>query len=104
MIIEQRIYELKPGTMHEFLKAYEAEGLPIQSEALGGLRGYFISEVGELNRVIQLWEFDSFEERTRRRAALSGNPAWRAFLVKVVTMVVTQKNELMTPAPFSPLR
>lgn len=104
MIIEQRTYELKPGSLHEFLAAYEAEGLVIQREALGQLLGYFVSEVGELNRVVQLWGFDSFEERGKRRAALSGNPAWRAFLGKVVTMVVKQRNELLVPASFSPIK
>lgn len=104
MIIEQRIYELKPGTLHEFLKVYEAEGFPIQSQALGNLLGYFVSEVGELNRVIQLWGFESFEDRVRRRAELSARPEWRAFLGKAVSMVVSQRNELMTPAAFSPIR
>ena len=79
MIIEQRVYELKPGSLHEFLKAYEAEGLATQREALGSLR-------------------------SRRRAALSNNPQWRAFLGKVVTMVVNQRNELLAPASFSPIR
>lgn len=104
MIVEQRVYELKPGALHEFLKSYEAEGLPLQSEALGRLLGYFVSEVGELNRVMQLWGFDSYEERARRRAALSADPQWRAFLGKVVHLVVSQRNELLTPAAFSPIR
>jgi NIPSNAP protein len=104
MIIEQRIYALRPGTLPEFLKLYEAEGLARQSEALGRLIGYFVPEVGELNRVIQLWGFDSFEDRARRRAALSADPQWRAFLGKVVTMVEGQRSELLTPAPFSPIR
>jgi hypothetical protein len=104
MIIEQRIYELRPGTVHGFLKAYEDEGLALQTEALGKLLGYFVSEVGELNRVVQLWGFDSYEERVRRRAALSANPAWRSFLHKVVDTVVHQRSELLNPASFSPIR
>jgi len=104
MIIEKRIYQLKPGAMHEFLKIYEEEGLPLQSEALGRLIGYFVSEVGGLNRVIQLWGFDSFEDRQARRTALSAMPAWRAFLGKAASMVVSQENELLAPAPFSPIK
>ena len=104
MIIEQRIYELKPGTMAAFLRAYEDEGMALQRDTLGGLLGYFASEVGELNRVIQLWRFDSFEERARRRAALSATPAWREFLSRAGSMVVAQRSELLTPAPFSPIR
>jgi len=104
MIIEQRIYELRPGSLHSFLEAYQAEGLAIQSEGLGRLLGYFVSEVGELNRVVQLWGFDSFEDRLQRRARLSADPQWRAFLGKVVTMVVSQRNELLSPVAFSPIR
>ncbi|MBT2304057.1 NIPSNAP family protein [Variovorax paradoxus] len=104
MIIEQRIYELKPGTVAEFLKVYEAEGLALQTEALGRLLGYFVSEVGELNRVVQLWGYESFEDRARRRAALSADARWRAFLGKAGSAVEHQRSELLTPASFSPIR
>ena len=49
MLIEQRTYQLKPGAMHEFLRAYQEEGLPIQGEALGNLIGYFKPETGDIN-------------------------------------------------------
>lgn len=104
MIVEQRIYELRPGALHEFLRAYEQDGLALQSEALGQLLGYFVTEVGELNRVVQLWGFDTFEDRVRRRAALSAMPEWRAFLGKVVSMVVSQQSQLLAPTSFSPIR
>ncbi len=104
MIVEQRIYELRPGATHEFLALYEAEGLAVQLEAYGNLIGYFSSEVGELNRVIHLWGFDSFEERARRRSALSADPRWRAFLGKAGGLLVTQRNELLIPASFSPIK
>lgn len=104
MIIEKRTYQLKPGAMPEFLKIYEAEGLRLQSDTLGRLLGYFVSEVGELNRIVQLWGFDTFEDRVRRRAALSAMPAWRAYLGKTGGMVVNQENELLTAASFSPLK
>ena len=104
MIIEQRTYELKPGTTHEFLRVYADEGLALQSAALGHLIGYFVCEVGELNRIVQLWGFDSFEERTKRRSALSADPRWRSFVGKLVDMIVSQRSELLTPAPFSPIK
>lgn len=104
MLVEQRTYELHPGTLHQFLHAYEAEGLALQSAALGQLLGYFTSEVGELNCVVHLWGFDSYEDRQRRRAELSANPAWRAFLQKTVSAVKTQRNQFLTPTSFSPIR
>lgn len=104
MIIEKRTYQLKPGAMPEFLKIYEAEGFQLQSAALGRLLGYYVSEVGGLNRIVQLWGFDTFEDRLRRRATLSTLPEWRAFLGKAGGMVIHQENELLTPAPFSPIK
>lgn len=104
MIIEQRIYQLKPGALHEFLKTYEAEGLEIQTAAFGNLVGYFVSEVGELNRIVQLWKFESFEDRQQRRARLASMPEWRALLSKIGPLLVSQHNEILTPAPFSPIK
>ncbi|WP_341317536.1 NIPSNAP family protein [Paraburkholderia sp. IMGN_8] len=104
MIIEQRTYTLKPGTVHQFLALYEAEGLEVQSSALGNLVGYFTTETGELNRVVQLWGFSTFEDRLLRRKELSSSDAWRAFLAKAGSFVAEQRTELLTPAPFSPIR
>lgn len=103
MLVEQRTYELKPGTLHAFLAAYEAEGLALQSAAWGGLLGYFTCEIGDLNRVIHLWGFPSYEERTKRRAALAADPRWKNFITAAGAHVVSQKSELLTPAPFSPI-
>lgn len=104
MIIEKRTYQLKPGAMHEFLKAYQEEGLHIQGPVLGNMLGYFVSEIGELNRVIQLWGFETFEERLKRRAELSAKGEWREFLKKFGHMVLHQESELLTPAAFSPIK
>jgi hypothetical protein len=104
MIIEQRTYTLKPGTMHQFLALYEAEGLEIQRGALGNLIGYFVTETGELNRVVQLWGFETFEDRMARRRELSVSDAWRGFVGKTGALVTEQRTELLTPAPFSPIR
>lgn len=104
MIIEQRTYSLKPGKVREFLAVYEAEGLALQANTLGYLIGYFTTETGELNQVVQLWGFASFEDRMTRRAILSESAEWHAFLAKAGQLVLAQKSELLTPAPFSPIR
>lgn len=104
MILEQRIYQLKPGALHEFIKTYEAEGLQIQRDTLGDLVGYFTTEIGELNRIVQIWRFPSFEERQRRRAQLSAMPEWRALLGKIGPLIVAQQSELLTATSFSPIQ
>ncbi|WP_077048609.1 NIPSNAP family protein [Pseudomonas sp. KK4] len=104
MLIEQRTYQLKPGALHEFLRMYEAEGLSIQSAALGNLIAYLKPETGDVNRVIHIWGFSSYEDRAQRRAALSSNPKWHEFLGKAGHMVTSQQVELLTGAPFSPIK
>ena len=104
MIVEKRTYWIRPGSMNEFLRLYESEGLPLQGPALGNLLGYFMTEVGELNRVIQLWGYSSFEDRQTRKAELAGRPEWKIFLGKAGPLVERQHSELLTPAPFSPIK
>lgn len=104
MIVEQRTYRIRPGKIHEFLKKYEAEGLPLQEAALGNLIGYFTTEVGDVNAVVQLWGFDTFEDRLQRRAALSGNPKWREFAGGLVSLIESQSSQMLLPTQFSPIR
>ena len=75
-------------------------GLPI----LGNLVGYYSSEIGDLNLIVHLWGYESFEERTRRRAELIANEGWKAYVEKVRPWIVRQENRILVPAPFSPIR
>jgi hypothetical protein len=104
VIVEERIYTLQPGTAPEYLRLYEAEGFAIQEPILGHLVGYFSSELGPLNQIVHLWAYESFEERTARRARLNADERWKAYIAKVRPFVLQQENKILIPAPFSPLR
>lgn len=96
MIVEERCYVLKPTySPKDYLTAFRAEGLDLQKTILGGLLGYFTSEVGELNAIVSLWEYESFEERLRRRALLAAEPGWQSYLGKVRPMISTMNNRLL---------
>lgn len=103
MIVEMRTYTLHPGMAAGYLKLYEAEGLATQTRILGRLVGYYSTEIGNVNQVVHLWGYDSFEERTKRRAALFADPVWLAYIPKVREMIVTQESKILNPAPFSPM-
>jgi hypothetical protein len=105
MLVEERCYVLQmPYGPQDYLKLYEAEGLDIQRAALGNLLGYFHTEVGELNTMVHLWGYPSYEERTRRRAALAADAAWQRYLDRVRPMIASMTNRLLVPAAFSPIR
>jgi hypothetical protein len=104
MIVEQRTYTLHPGKVAEMVRLYGSEGLALQQKHLGRFLGYFTSETGNLNQVVFMWGFDSVDDRAARRARMAQDPAWQAYLQKVLPLIVTQENRLMTPTDFSPIR
>ncbi|HLZ85234.1 MAG TPA: NIPSNAP family protein [Caulobacteraceae bacterium] len=102
MIVEMRTYTLHVGQAANYLRLYEAEGLATQTRILGKLVGYYSTEVGNVNQIVHLWAYDSFEERLKRRAALFADPTWLAYIPKVAALIVTQESKILNPARFSP--
>jgi hypothetical protein len=99
MIIEERCYVLHPtSSTHDYLDVFRLDGLELQRGILGGLIGYFTTEVGELNAIVSLWEYDSFEERQKRRAALAADPGWQNYLKQVRPMISSMSNRLLNRA------
>lgn len=103
MILEERDYKLVPGRMTDFLAAYETLGLPIQKEYLGGLVGYFTSDIGELNHVVSFWRYDSLADREARRSRMLADPHWSNYLASIAGTIDTQSIRILNPTAFSPL-
>lgn len=97
MIHEIRTYDLKPGTQAQFLEligekiAHRVEFSP--------LVGFFSTEVGPLNRVVHIWQYEDEDARTEIQAKVAEDgdwpPAVRDFVLKV-------QSDFYTPAPFLP--
>ena len=100
MFVEERIYTFKVGKLKEYLEIYEREGMPIQRRYLPRLIGYYTTEIGDLNQVVHLWAYASFEERTRCRQAMRADPGWVPYLAKIHPLLLKQENKLLVPAPF----
>lgn len=98
MIIEERCYVLHATySPQDFLTIFRRDGLDIQRSTLGGLMGYYVTEVGELNAIVSLWQYETFEDRQRRRGALAAEPQWQEYLKQVRPMIRTMHNKLMSP-------
>ncbi len=100
MIVEERMYTFHVGQIPEWMVLYEREGLPILKHHLGKLLGVFVNDVGALNLVVQLWVYDSFDDREKRRSALSADPAWSAYRAKNQRYVLSQETRIMRPPAF----
>jgi hypothetical protein len=102
MIVEMRSYVLHPGKLAEFLGLMEHDGIAIEQRILGNLLGFYTTEIGELNKVIHLWRYDSFEDRQQRRHQLAQSAEWAAFVPRVLPLIRDMRNELLQPTSFSP--
>ena len=97
MIVEFRTYTLQPGSVATVEERF-GQALPNRAK-LSPLAAFWHTEVGPLNRVIHVWAYDSFEERTRIRAASQKLEGWPPNIREFVT---EQQSEIFLPAPFSP--
>ena len=106
MIVDHRVYTLRPGTVQPFLELFEREGLPLYLQYCGKLAGYYVSDSGELNQVIHLWGFDDLNDRQRRRAEMAKDPAWHEFMRRNEELgaLLHQESKIVSPARFSPIR
>jgi hypothetical protein len=51
-----------------------------------------------LNTVYSLWQYDSLDERQRRRAELAKEPEWQEYLALVRPMIASMTNRVMLRA------
>ncbi len=98
MLYELRTYTLVPGGIREYLSAYNEMGLDVQTRILGRLIVKLVPEGGDLNQLVFLWGFESYEERSRRRAELMTDPAFTQFRKTVRHLLVRQESRLLNPA------
>lgn len=102
MIVEQRTYTVVPGGLPAFLAAYRTHALPIHLEVYERLVGWYTSESGTLNQVVQLWAFDDHADRAARRARVQADPRWPQYLAQVQGLLTQQDSRILAPAAWSP--
>ena len=98
MLHELRTYTLVPGGSREYLRIYNEMGREVQTRLLGHLLVLLVPEGGDLNQLLYIWAFDSYEERTQRRAQLMADPAFTEFRKTVRHLLVRQESRLLNPA------
>jgi NIPSNAP. len=102
MIVDHRTYTVRPNRVNDFLALYEEHGLPLQRHYLGEPLGYYTTYIGNVSQLVHLWQFESLEDRDRRRAAMEADPRWHAFRQKVIDTdyLLEMENKILKPAYF----
>jgi hypothetical protein len=100
MLIELRTYTLKPGSVETFVQFFEHHDLPFLLPIMGPPVGWYTTEIGPLNQVIQMWAFQDYNDRERRRATVASHPSWAKHLETMSPLVISQHSMLLRPAAF----
>jgi hypothetical protein len=102
MIIDHRVYTIKPNRLSRFLETYERLALPLQRKYLGEPYGFFVSHIGPLNRVVHLWQYESLADREQRRDAMEADLEWQAYRLVALEedTLVDMEDQILKPAPF----
>ncbi len=96
MLYELRTYTFTPGKMPDYLKLSAEVGSKVRGDRYGKRLGTWTSEIGVLNQVWHLWEYESYEERTRLRGELSKNRDWtEGFVAKIRPLLARQEIRFM---------
>jgi hypothetical protein len=104
VILEFRTYTVLPDRLRAWLALWEASALPVQREIIGGFLGMYVTDIGVVNEVVHLWQFDSLAERERRRALLDADPRWAEYRREVERLapITSMSSRIGRPTAFSP--
>src|SRR5215216_842975 len=97
MIYEIRTYRILPGSLPEvekrFGEAYEYR------KQYSPLTAFLHTEIGPLNEIVHIWEYDDLADRTRKRAEAAKETNWPP---KIQEFVTAQNAEIVNGFPFVP--
>jgi hypothetical protein len=96
MIYEMRTYTVKPGAAAEYESRFgEAYAAREKYSKLGGM---WHTEIGPLNQVIHVWQYESMQQRADTRTAAAKDPSglWPP---KTTELLVSQEVDILDPVP-----
>jgi hypothetical protein len=106
VLVDHRYYHIKPGMVGAHLDLYEKHGFAAQTRHLGAPLCYMYTESGEVNTLVHIWCYEDAADRMAKRAAMWKDPEWVSYAKQMADAgyLVGQKNNLMIPAKFAPIR
>ncbi len=97
MIYEMRTYRLTVGGVEEFEENF-SKVIDKRNE-LSPIMGFFHTEVGDLNRVRHIWQYESMDHRAEVRAKTVSMDWWPP---PNGHLILEQESAVMTAPPFRP--
>ncbi len=103
MLIEQRVYTLRPGNLDAFMQAQLDRGFELVRAIMERLIGYFTVSFGPQDQVVHLWRWNGYDEWAERMLGLGQIPKLQPYLGAVRPLMLAQENKFLQPAPIAEL-
>lgn len=92
MIYELRTYGIKPGSVGEYYKRFEAAlAVRLEYSAFGGM---WHTDVGPINQLIHIWPYESLQHRADTRKRLFAEGRWNP---NNLDLLVSQEVDILDP-------
>ncbi|MDH3500178.1 MAG: NIPSNAP family protein [Acidimicrobiia bacterium] len=97
MFVEMRQYVFHTGGMGKYVELLKARGHAIVRRHLGDPLAFYTTEIGDTNTLVHLWQYESFEDRAARRAAMNADPEWQQYLTEILPLIQQQTSTILNP-------
>ena len=101
-IFELRTYTLHVGKLSKAIEVYKNLGWPALQKYKKNIIRYYIGDVGALNQIIHIWQFEDDNARRELWKIIYKDKDFIKFATEFRPLVLTQENKLMTAAPWTP--
>ena len=103
MIYDMRIYDLKPGSVNEYMAAVKEVAVEIRGDYGVKLAGWYYTAIGPLNRIVHIWAYRDYSHFAEAREQVRSDPRWSGeYMPRVRGLAVKQQNMIMNGADFFP--
>ena len=101
-IFELRTYTLHVRKLSKAIEVYKDLGWPALQKYKKNIIRYYIGDVGALNQIIHIWQFEDDNARRELWKIIYKDKDFIKFASEFRPLVLTQENKLMTAAPWTP--
>jgi hypothetical protein len=101
-VYELRIYRMYPGMAMAWATKFKSY-FPIREKYSRNV-GLWVSEAGQPNEALHLWNYPSLNARAETRARLAQDKDWQAYLAEAVPMIQDMQSIILLPTSYSAMK
>ncbi|GAO50322.1 hypothetical protein G7K_4451-t1 [Saitoella complicata NRRL Y-17804] len=101
-VFELRTYDLRPGNLLQWETAWR-RGLECRKQVMQPVGAWF-TQMGRLNRVHHLWQFENLQTRKKQREECWQMEGWAETVHETVPLMDKMESRILVPLDFSPLK